>query len=147
MIDTRRDINVATKELEAMADTTNLSDLKSGLGVFLFRIERSWARTERFVQQQAGGNAQSWLSATAKLRRADPLLQYLKQARNAETHAIASSVESVKVISDRFGHPFTLSDVRLSIQESTLVIDLESHDIGIDWTGEVPKGLRSELIM
>lgn len=139
MIDTKRNIDVAARELEAMARTTTLSDLKTAWESFLFRIERAWERAERLVQHQSGGAAQSWLSANAKLRRADSLLQYLKQARNAETHAIASSVESDKVISisDRFGRPFTLNNVKLSLEGTTLVIDLDSHDIGIDWTGKV----------
>jgi hypothetical protein len=139
MIDTKRDIDVAMRELEEMARATTLCELKTAWESFLFRVERAWERTERFVQQQSGGAAQSWLSTNAKLRRVDPLLQYLKQARNAETHAIASSVESDKVISitDRFGRPFIVNDVKLSVEGTTLVIDLNSLDIGIDWTGKV----------
>lgn len=122
-----------------MALAITLSDIKTAWESFLFRLERAWERTERHVQQRTGSAAQSWLSVNSKLRRSDPLLQYLKQARNAETHAIASSVESYKVISiaDRFGRPFTLDKITLSAEATTLVIDLESSDIGIDWSGRV----------
>jgi hypothetical protein len=150
MIDTKRDLEVAAKDLEQMAMSTTLSTFKTSWESFLFRLERAWERTERFVQAKSGRDAQSWLTANAKLRRTDPLLQYLKQARNTETHAISPSVESDKVISisDRFGRPFSLNDVKLSVDGNTLVIDLGSHDIGIDWTGRVePSDPKLQIIV
>jgi hypothetical protein len=131
MIDTARDLELAAAEIERMADATTLSELKSSWESFLFRLERAWERTERTIQAKSGREAQSWLSANSKLRRNDPLLQYLKQARNAETHALSSSVESNRIISvaDRFGRPFSLNNVNLSVEGKTLVIDLESYDI------------------
>ena len=137
--DTNRDIQAATRAIDEMANATDLSDLKTAWESFLFRIERSWERTERFVQQLPGGAAQSWLRANAKLRRADPLLQYLKQARNAETHTIASTIESDQIISisDKFGRPFSVKDFKIFINGNTLVLDLNSLDIGIDWVGNV----------
>lgn len=136
MHDTQRDLKLAAADIEQMAVSTNFSDLKSSWETYLFRLERAWKRTERVVQAKSGRDAQSWLSANAKLRRTDPLLQYLKQARNAETHALASSLESEKIISisDRFGRPFSLNNVKVSVEDKALVIDLESNDIGIDWT-------------
>ncbi|OEZ49268.1 hypothetical protein JAB1_24580 [Janthinobacterium sp. MP5059B] len=138
MSETNRDLREAASAIEEMASTTNLEDLKSAWEIYLFRIERAWERAERAIRVVPGKEAQSWLSANSKLRRADPLLQYLKQARNAETHAVASSVESDKFISisDRFGRPFNLNNVKISVEEQTLVIDLDSYDIGLDWTAK-----------
>lgn len=121
-----------------MAAATDFADLKSSWETYLFRLERAWERTERTVGAKSGRDAQSWLSANAKLRRTDPLLQYLKQARNAETHALASSIESNKIISisDRFGRPFTLNNVKVSVEGKALVIELESYDIGIEWSAK-----------
>lgn len=123
--ETQRDIEIAAKELGNMVHASNLGDLKTAWESFLFRLERAWEITERHVQRISGGRAQSWLSANAKLRRTDQLLQYLKQARNAETHGIAISVGADKVISiaDRFGRPFNLENVTLSIEENTLIIN------------------------
>lgn len=139
MLDTKRDLELAATEVEAMANATLLPDLKSSWESYLFRLERAWERTERAVQAKSGREAQSWLTANAKLRRTDPLLQYLKQARNAETHALSSSIDSNRIISisDRFGRPFNLNNIKISVEGQTLVIDLDSYDIGIDWRGEV----------
>lgn len=145
MHDTKRDLQLAAAAIEEMAAATAFSDLKSYWETFLFRLERAWERTERTVRAIPGRDAQSWLSTNAKLRRSDPLLQYLKQARNAETHALASSVDWNKIISisDRFGRPFSLNNVNVSLERGTLVIDLGCHDIGIDWNAKaeaaVPK--------
>lgn len=138
MQDTKRDLRLATAAIEEMAAATDLSDLKSCWETFLFRLERAWERTERTVKAMPGHDAQSWLSTNAKLRRSDPLLQYLKQARNAETHALAPSVDSNKVIaiSDRFGRPFSLNNVQVSVEGRALVIELGSDDFGIDWTAK-----------
>lgn len=138
MLDTKRDLQLAAAEIEQMADARDLANLRSSWEIYLFRLERAWERTERAAQAKPGRDAQSWLSANAKLRRADPLLQYLKQARNAETHALASSVDSHKIISvsDRFGRPFSLNNVKVSVKGHTLVIDLDSNAIGIDWTAK-----------
>lgn len=138
-IDSDRDIAVAERELAAMASATKLSDLKTAWESILFRLERAWERTERAVSKTGGGAAQSWLSINAKLRRADPLLQYLKQARNAETHSVSSSVASDTVISvtDRFGRSFAMDQVRVVIDGTTLKIELKSLDIGMEWQGRL----------
>ena len=139
MTETARDLENAAAEIERMANAVSLRDLKSSWESFLFRLERAWERTEREVQKQLGRDAQSWLSANSKLRRNDPLLRYLKQARNAEAHALASSVDADRIISiaDRLGRPFSLNNVKVSVEGQALVIDLDSHDIGVDWTGRV----------
>lgn len=122
-----------------MASATRLSDLKTAWESVLFRLERAWERTERAVSTSGGGVAQSWLSANAKLRRADPLLQYLKQARNAETHSLSSSVASNPLISitDRFGRPFTMDRVRVVVDGTTLKIELNSLEIGMEWQSRI----------
>lgn len=142
MQDTQRDLELAAIEIERMADATRFSELRSFWETFLFRLERAWERTERVVHGVSGGEAQSWLSATSKLRRIDPLLQYLKQARNTETHALGISVDTNSVVSiaDRYGRPFNIRNVKISIENKVLTVDLESHDIGVDWMGKVVPG-------
>ncbi|HMY50826.1 MAG TPA: hypothetical protein PLN96_03020 [Zoogloea sp.] len=139
MAETDRDLGVAAAAIEAMASTKKLSEFKSFWESFLFRLERAWERNQRRVQTVPGRDAKSWLSTNAKLRRSDPLLNYLKQARNAEVHAISSSIESELIVSvaDRFGRPFSMKDMSLSIEGATFVIDLTSTDIGLEWYGDV----------
>lgn len=142
MHDTERDLALASVEIEKMANATLLPDLQSAWETFVFRLERAWDRTERAVRTVAGRDAQSWISVNSKLRRTDPLLVYLRQARNAETHAISTSISMDRVVSlsDRFGRPFSIRDVTISIVGKTLTIDVTSHDIGIDWTGNLEPG-------
>lgn len=142
MLDTERDLALAANEIEKMASATLLQDLQSAWETFVFRLERTWGRTERMVRAIPGRDAQSWISVNSKLRRTDPLLIYLKQARNAETHAVSTSIDMDRVVSlsDKFGRPFNLKDVSISLERKTLTIDVTSYDIGIDWQGGLEPG-------
>lgn len=142
MHDTERDLALAADEIEKMANATLLSELQSAWETYVFRLERAWDRTERITRAVAGRDAQSWISVNSKLRRTDPLLVYLRQARNAETHAISTSIAMDRVLSlsDRFGRPFSIKDVTMSIRDKTLTIDVTSHDIGIEWAGKLEPG-------
>lgn len=54
---------------------------------FLRRTERVWSKTQAAVHTMPGWKKIE--SEIAALRKSDPLLQYLVQARNAEEHSIA----------------------------------------------------------
>jgi hypothetical protein len=136
--DTERDLDLASSEIEKMADSTLLEGLQSAWESFVFRLERAWVRTERVVQAQRGDMAQSWFSANTKLRRTDPLLVYLRQARNAETHAISTSIGADRIfsIADRYGRPFRAEDLTIELKDGVLSVNINSLDIGIEWTGK-----------
>ena len=53
---------------------------------FLRRIERVWTKTQAAVHRMPGWKKID--SNTSHLRRSDPLLSYLQQARNVEEHSI-----------------------------------------------------------
>ncbi|MGR3174178.1 MAG: hypothetical protein ACUZ8N_06220 [Candidatus Scalindua sp.] len=54
---------------------------------FLHRIERVWIKTQAAVHTMP--NWQKIESKVARLRKKDPLLNYLQQARNVEEHSIS----------------------------------------------------------
>ena len=49
-------------------------------------------------------------------------------------------MDRVITLADRFGRPFSVRDVTVSLEGTTLTIDVTSHDIGIDWTGNLEPG-------
>lgn len=139
MFDTKRDIDTAARALDEMAAATNIADFRTAWETILLRLEQGWERAKRFCEQYPQSQTQSWLSTNSKLRKTDPLLQYLKQARNSEAHGLAASVDSEKLVSitDRYGRPFRLNGVKVTLKDGTLTINLQSDDIGVDWIGKV----------
>lgn len=87
-----KDLNRAQEFLEEMADATTFTEYENAWLDFLYRLERVWELTKLRYQ------AEHWFSKVygsyAKLRKKDPLLKYLKHARNAETHTIQGTLDS-----------------------------------------------------
>jgi len=65
----------------------NFEEYESAWRELLRRLERVWSKTEAAMAAMPGW--QKVRSEVAHLRRADPLLLYLQQARNADEHSIA----------------------------------------------------------
>lgn len=133
------DLTLAARAIDRMADTTDMREFSSAWVDFLFRLERAWEVCQRLAKSTSGHDAQTWLSTMCSLRKKDPLLRYLKQARDAETHVIDATVDAPLRVSvnDRYGRPFRADAVNIGIEGKTLVLDIQSSDIGIDWTGAV----------
>ncbi|MDD3234374.1 MAG: hypothetical protein PHS12_06250 [Candidatus Omnitrophica bacterium] len=65
----------------------NFAEYERAWREFLHRIERVWIKTQAAVYHMP--NWKKIESGFIELRREDPLLQYLHQARNVEEHSIA----------------------------------------------------------
>jgi hypothetical protein len=59
---------------------------------FLTAIERVWIKAERACQPVLNSFAR-WQGSYTRLRRKDPLLRYLKHARDADTHTVAEIIQ------------------------------------------------------
>ena len=138
---TDKDIKIAKFAIEAMSETTNFEDFEKNWQDFLFRIERAWESANNHAKL-SGGKTQQWLSNNSALRRKDPLLRFLKHARDAETHAVSATIDrSVQIsLADRLGKRFALDSVSVSLEDGVLTLDVKSPNKNIDWTPSLLPG-------
>jgi hypothetical protein len=141
MYPTDKDIRIAQSAIEAMTETTNFQDFERHWQDFLFRIERAWELANNHAKSH-GGKTQQWISSNSELRRKDPLLRFLKHARDAETHAVSATLDKTIEISlaDRLGRRFNLDSVKMSLENGVLTIDVKSPEENIDWIPSLLSG-------
>lgn len=134
------DIAMAQMHLDRMADASTFDAYAHEWTGFLYQLERLWARA--FQLYKFAPWFQEVSPTYHKLRRQDPLLRYLKQARNAETHTLQGSlISSLNVaVREKYGRPFELSQIKTSIEEGCLTIDLESRELLLDLDASVSRG-------
>ncbi|KAF0806048.1 hypothetical protein A6D6_01866 [Alcanivorax xiamenensis] len=128
----KKDLDIAGKAIDCMKSTTSFSEFKENWENFLFRIERSWEFTEITLKSKKG--FQQWHKPYTDLRKKDPLLLFLRQARNAEMHSVTPTVTkplTMEVV-DKSGRGFHLNSVSSRLENGTLTIDLDSPDILLD---------------
>lgn len=125
----RQDISIVRKEIETLKRTTDLREFNEAWQNTLQRLERIWEITNKEYSDFTHLN--SFLTSYRKLRKHDPLLVYLKQARNAETHGTSSSVGKDLIISinDRSGMGLTLKNFSASIDDGDLDIKVDTYDV------------------
>lgn len=137
------DLDIAERLLEEMANTTNFSAFLEAWQNYLYRIARTCEVTRKRLQKFKG--FQQWYKPYKRLINKDPLLVYMKQARNAETHSITGTLDrSFKVIiSDKIGRPFQLDKVNIEVRDGTLMIDIETLDHFLSYDTKVlPSDVR-----
>lgn len=134
------DLEIATNAVDAMASTTNFVEFEKSWQDYLIRLERAWEAASRAVESY--GKAQAWISNNAHLRKKDPLLRYLKNARNAETHVVEPTVShSIGIsVKDRLGRPFKLESTSVSFENGVLTFDINTPDKHISWDAELLPG-------
>ena len=126
LINSQQDLDIAKNQIEVMATTKNFKVFYEAWENYLIRIERSWERAERILRDRKG--IQQWIKPYKVLRKKDPLLKYLKQARNAETHAVTNTMglDTKIAVKDKLGRPFTVRNIKTSIENKTLNIDIDT---------------------
>jgi hypothetical protein len=110
-----------------MADATTLTEFQHAWQDFLLRIERAWEMAERQLRGQAG--FQQWSKPYSERRKKDPLLQFLHQARHAETHGISDTVGKPLelLLRDKYGRKFDFRGARGEFKDGVLTIDLQTQ--------------------
>src|SRR3569832_1714501 len=109
---TSKDLKIAEKLVEDLAETTSFIELERQWQDFLFRLERSWEVELRFAKEM-GGKAQQWVSKNSAARRKDSLLRFLNHARDADTQAVHRTVvhDFFFSVQDRLSRPFQIESV------------------------------------
>lgn len=136
-----RDLAIASGAVESMAAATDFSVFERHWQDYLMRIEMAWEAAHRAMQSK-GGSAQKWISSNAQIRKKDPLLRYLKNARDAETHVVEPTLGQGIALSvrDRLGRPFRLDSATVELKDGTLTFNLDTPDEHLDWIPELLPG-------
>ena len=132
-----KDLDIAQRSIEEMAKTTNFDTFVEHWQNYLFRIERAWENVDRTLQKQRG--YQQWIKPYKVLRKKDPLLIFLKQARNAETHGITNSVDKPLslAIRDKWGRGFSPSLIESEFEDGVLTFNINTQEVGRDFIAEL----------
>lgn len=77
----------AERSLSDMKNAKSFEDFSHAWQTYLERLEKIWVKVERECQH-VKSLFQPWQGKYASLRRNDPLLSYLYQARHADQHSI-----------------------------------------------------------
>ena len=137
LIGPKRDLQIAASEIEKMKQTDSFDLFRESWENFLFRLERSWELTERKLRKNKG--FQKWYKPYSLLRKKDPLLIFLKQARNSEMHSISATVSKPLklILEDKTGRGLTLNSISSKLKNGTLTIDIDTHDLFPDVDGSI----------
>lgn len=139
----RREIARLEKLINEMAAASHLDEYTSAWEDFLYRLERAWERTERAYKDE------KWFERLFApyrwLRKGDPVLKYLKNARNAETHTLQGTlVSSLNIaIRDKCGRGFSIDRIQTSFVDGCLTINVDTPDILLDFDADVGRGTPS----
>lgn len=87
----KSDLDIAAREMNKMAGATDIKTFYESWQNHLFRINRAWEFAERVLRKQKG--YQMWFKPCKDQKEAEPLLIYLKAARNSETHAVSPTID------------------------------------------------------
>ncbi|MEW6330275.1 MAG: hypothetical protein AB1560_02340 [Pseudomonadota bacterium] len=123
-----RDLEIAERAIDKMASAEKFDVFYEAWQDFLYRIERAWGFSERELHHMGGFDA--WFSPYAELRRKDPLLRFLRQARHAETHAVSATLDKPieLLFRDKFGRPFRVNDIKAEFKDGVLTINVDTPD-------------------
>ena len=125
----KRSINHAERILAKMERSEALDEYISHWEDFLIRLELIWEK----IRKHYGNYSffQSTYSEFGKLQKKDPLLRYLKQARNAVTHTISEMTSSNLGlhIRGKGTRPFYIDGAEITVEGQTLKVDLNTVDV------------------
>ncbi|MFA6011587.1 MAG: hypothetical protein WC799_16485 [Desulfobacteraceae bacterium] len=88
----KRELDAAERAIERMTQAMSIEELEDEWKAFLNTIEKCWIKTER-VCQHVKNKFQPWQGNYTNERKNDPLLRYIKHARNSDQHTIQEVFE------------------------------------------------------
>lgn len=143
----RIDLEKSKKNLEAMKVSKTLNEYEENWRDFLTNLEKVWIKSERECNDFKN-KFQPWQGKFKNERRIDPLLKYVKNARDVETHSIQEIVEKQEGHTtinplDR-NQPLTIKNLvigngQISFDESSQPLVIENHKpkvIAISFTNQ-----------
>lgn len=105
----------ANRALDQMRAARNFEEFEDAWQDFLGCLEKSWTKTERACQA-FHNRFQPWQGRFKKRRKDDPLLRYLKHARNADEHTLQEIVEhhpGYRTINPAYGNSLYIEHMEL----------------------------------
>ena len=85
-----KELVLAKTYIEAMKASKSRVDFEANWKSFLHCLERVWYKANAFYRTHQSWNG--WKGKYCKLRKEDPLLSYLQNARSAEEHTVSEIV-------------------------------------------------------
>lgn len=135
----QKELNACKRCFERMLSAKNYEEYEEAWCDFLNRLEKVFEKLQRACYPHKE-KFNSLLSKENALRNSDPLLQYLKQARNADTHSIQ---DVAKRVPGSFQLGFDVQKAGESVHIETLVMrgtDIReyrgSHPLIVTFTSE-----------
>jgi hypothetical protein len=83
----KRELRGAAAAIQAMRDAKDFDAYALAWQTFLDKLEKVWVKAERECQH-IRNRFEPWQAAFKELRKTDPVLRYLHQARHADQHSI-----------------------------------------------------------
>ncbi len=118
----KRELLASEKAIERMSQAKSFEDLEDEWKIYLNSIEKCWVKVERACQH-VRNKFQPWQGTFARQRKKDPLLRYIKHARNSDQHTIQENMEEKNASSSMSveGGPGVTHIERLEIKGGKLV--------------------------
>lgn len=118
----KRELVAAEKAIERMSQSKSLEDLEDEWKNYLNAIEKNWVKTERACQH-IRNKFEPWQGQFTRERKKDPLLKYIKHARNSDQHTIHECMEKKDASNSMYveGGPGVTHIERLEIKDGKLV--------------------------
>ncbi|TDO69766.1 hypothetical protein EV143_1143 [Flavobacterium chryseum] len=88
------EIQKAENSLMLMKESKTMIDFENNWRDFLISIEKAWIKSERECVDFRN-KFQPWQGKFVKTRKNDPLLKYLKNARDVDTHSIEEIINKI----------------------------------------------------
>jgi ethanolamine utilization microcompartment shell protein EutS len=88
----KTEIIKAEKSFDLMKNCESIQEIENNWRDFLNHLEKIWNKSERECQSFKN-KFQPWQGEFVRLRKKDPLLRYLKNARDADVHSIFEIVQ------------------------------------------------------
>lgn len=132
-----REIARLQKHINEMTLAEHLDDYKNAWEEFLYRLERAWELTEQTYKDQKW--FQNLFAPYRKLRKKDPVLKYLKNARNAETHTLQGTLSSSLNIAlcEKLGREFSVERIQTNFVNGCLTINIDTSEKLMDFDADV----------
>jgi hypothetical protein len=89
LIHARKELQLAGESLAALRTAKNLQQLDESWIKFLRDIERTWNKVRAHMKHNTKWQGWPERGRIEELRKSDPLLSYLRNARGAEEHGVA----------------------------------------------------------
>lgn len=82
----KAELRAAARSIQDMDNASDFEEFEHNWKVFLFCTEKLWEKLEKACDKSS--KFPPWQGKYRRIRKKDPLLRYLKQARNADNHSI-----------------------------------------------------------